>query len=180
DGPLAEELLRDYDRQSVQLEGLLLAFALTKRPTEDFRALVVDEMSKLTIPHRIKGVTQTALTHLEDMALHIETLKEIATNLRELAYVEADDDMPIGSVAGLITDALGVNVGLCYKVKGDLVNLSIRSRRGLRYHLGKITQGIAYKHGGFGGGHKRASGASIPLNGLKGFIDDLVQALVKR
>jgi single-stranded DNA-specific DHH superfamily exonuclease len=91
--------------------------------------------------------------------------------------VKATNETPIGSVAGLVTDALGVDVGLCYKEKDDLINLSIRSKRGLAFHLGEITRRVAAKNGGFGGGHKRASGASIPNQNLKGFIRDLEDEL---
>ena len=177
DGPLAEALLRDYDRQSVQLEGLLLAYALINQPSEEFRNFVAGEISDLNLPHRMEGVLDAATAHLEDMSMLVESLKESAVRLGELAYVEGTDKTPIGSVAGIVTDALGVNVGLCYKEKGDLVNISIRSRRGLSFHLGEITRQIATRNGGFGGGHKRASGASIPSGSLGKFIGDLEEAL---
>ena len=177
DGPLAEKLLREYDRQSVQLEGLLLAYALTNQPDEGFRNLVVEEIGGLKRPHRMEGVSEAALAHLEDMAGRIESLKDSAIRIGELAYVKATNETPIGSVAGLVTDALGVDVGLCYKEKGDLVNLSIRSKRGLAFHLGEITRRVAAKNGGFGGGHKRASGASIPSQNLREFIRDLEDEL---
>ncbi len=180
DGPLAEALLRDYDRQSVQLEGLLLAYALINQPSKEFRNFVVGEISDLNLPHRMEGVLEAATAHLEDMSKLVESLKESAVRLGELAYVEVTDEAPIGSVAGIITDALGVDVGLCYKEKGDLVNLSIRSRRGLPFHLGEITMQIATRNGGFGGGHKRASGASIPSGNLEKFIGDLEEALRSR
>jgi len=57
------------------------------------------------------------------------------------------------------------------------MNLSIRGRRGIGFHLGEITKRIAKKHGGFGGGHMRASGASIPRNKYIEFIRDLESEL---
>jgi single-stranded DNA-specific DHH superfamily exonuclease len=112
------------------------------------------------------------------MAELIESLASSATRLGEMAYFEAPAGTPIGTVAGLITDALGVDVGLSYTKKGgSLVNISIRSRRGLLFHLGEITRRIAKAQGGFGGGHKRASGASLPLEGLEGFIVSLEEEL---
>ncbi|GAI79711.1 unnamed protein product, partial [marine sediment metagenome] len=68
---------------------------------------------------------------------------------------------------------------LCYKEIENLANLSIRSKRGLPFHLGEITRRVAEKHGGFGGGHKRASGASIPRRNLKNFIRDFEEELRK-
>jgi hypothetical protein len=177
DGPIAELLLRDYDRQSVQLEGLLLAFALVSQTSMQLRNSVVDEIANLSLPHRIEGVIEAASTHLEDMAKLTDSLRESAIHIGELAYFNALNDIPIGSAAGMITDALGVNVGLCYKKKGDLTNISIRSKRGLNFHLGDITRDIASRNNGFGGGHKRASGASIPSKNLKSFIEDLREEL---
>lgn len=177
DGPLAESLLREYDRQSVQLEGLLLAYALVNKPTAEFRDFVVEEISNLVLPHRMDGVPEAAQAHLEEMSSLMESIKESAISRGGLAYVKATEETPIGSAAGIITDAIGVNVGLCYKEKGDLVNLSIRSRRGLSFHLGEITSRVAARNEGFGGGHKRASGASIPSRNLKNFIRDLEEEL---
>ena len=173
DGPIADALLREYDRQSVQHEGLLLAHALPQRPTREFRATVLEAISRLEPPHRVPGVPETALEHLEETATLIETLTGKAKRLRVLAYMKADEGTSIGSVAGLITDAMGTQVGLCYKLKGDLINISLRSRRGLPYHLGEITRQVATGLGGFGGGHKRASGASIPGEALKRFLEEM-------
>ena len=97
----------------------------------------------------------------------------ICERLNVMAYCETPEGKPIGTVAGLIVDAIGTKVGLCYVVKDDgRVNISLRSKRGLDYHLGKTTREIAEKIGGFGGGHKRASGASIPLSSLDQFIQE--------
>jgi single-stranded DNA-specific DHH superfamily exonuclease len=104
----------------------MLAYALTRDQTSDFKKLIIDGLSRLGYPHRINGVHETALAHLEDVAEIIEIDRQ--------------------------------------------VNISLRSKRGLDYHLGKITREIAEKMGGFGGGHKRASGASIPFSSLDEFI----------
>ncbi|MBL7080241.1 hypothetical protein ISS39_07955 [Candidatus Bathyarchaeota archaeon] len=177
DGPIAEALLLEYDRQSVQHEGLLLAHALPQRPTKEFRASVLEAISRLEPPHRTPGVPEAAIEHLEETATLIETLTGKAKRLQVLAYMKADEGTSIGSVAGLITDAMGTQVGLCYKLKGDLANISLRSRRGLPYHLGEITRRVAKGLGGFGGGHKRASGASIPGESLEKFLGELDKAL---
>lgn len=180
DGPLASRLLVEYDRQLVQHEALILTHALATEPNAQFRSLVVKELSQLTYPHRIPGSSDAALAHIEDMVGIVETLASEATKGERLAYIKVPEGRSIGTVAGLIIDALGVDVGLCYKLKGgDLVNVSIRSKRGLPFHLGLITRWIAAKHMGFGGGHKRASGASIPLSSLQDFIDDLELDLSK-
>ncbi len=173
DGPIATGLLREYDRQFTQLEALMLAYALTRDQTPEFKKPIVEGLSRLDYPHRIRGVHETALAHLEEMAKIVEILPKICKRLNVMAYCETPEGKPIGAVAGLIVDAIGTKVGLCYVVKDDQrANISLRSKRGLDYHLGKTTREIAEKIGGFGGGHKRASGASIPLSSLDQFIQE--------
>ena len=178
DGPIATLLLREYDRQLVQNEGLILAHAVVNRPTEEFRLLVIDALSALKFPHRIPEILEAATDQLEYKAGLIETLGKVATKKGNIAYAKAEKDWPIGTVAGLLLDAMGTNVGVCYADKGGgLVNISIRSRRGFSFHLGEITNRIAGRSGGFGGGHKRASGASIPQEGLEGFLREFEEEL---
>jgi nanoRNase/pAp phosphatase (c-di-AMP/oligoRNAs hydrolase) len=53
------------------------------------------------------------------------------------------------------------------------VNLSIRGRRGLEIYLREATKRLAKRYGGFGGGRKKAGGASIPRKDCIAFIKDL-------
>jgi hypothetical protein len=178
EGPIASLLLWEYDRQLVQHEALILGHAVVRNQTHEFWQPLVEELSKLAFPHEIPGVVDASLTHLREMTHLLGTLPKKATRIGRFAYVDEPDNEPIGTVANLLLDALGVDIGLCYKAT-DMghANVSIRSRRGLTIHLGEITRSVAMKHGGFGGGHKRASGASLPWSNLKGFIDELAREL---
>jgi RecJ-like exonuclease len=174
DGPLSSKLLREYDRQLVQHEAMILTHALAWARNGDFKDMVVQELSNLSFPHEIQGATQMALNHLKDMAQLIASISETATIEGRLAILEVPGEKPIGSVANLLFDALEVDVGLCYKIKeDDRVNVSIRGKRGLAFHLGEIARQLALENGGFGGGHERASGASIPLRNFVKFVNDL-------
>jgi oligoribonuclease NrnB/cAMP/cGMP phosphodiesterase (DHH superfamily) len=174
DGPIATKLLWEYDRQLVQFEAMILTYAITQMQNQDFWMRVVNGLSKLDFPHEIPGVVESSLTHLMEMTKIIKYLPQNVIRLGSLAYIAIDDDEPIGAIANLIIDTVDVNVGLCYKTQTDCrVNISIRSKRGLSFNLGIITKRIAAKHGGFGGGHKRASGASIPKDSLMDFIHSL-------
>jgi hypothetical protein len=178
DGPIATMLLREYDRQLVQYEGLTLAHAIISRPTEEFRRLVIETLSVKEFPHRVPDIMEAAKAQLEYKAGLIESVGEVATMRGNIAFVKAEEGWPIGTVAGLLMDAIGAKVGVCYSEKDNAqINISIRSRRGFSFHLGKITQRIAESVGGFGGGHKRASGASIPQSGLDGFLRDFEESL---
>lgn len=178
DGPIASRLLSRLDKQFVQHEALILSHALYYETSSEFRSLVVEDLSRFSFPHKVKGAVTAALAYLEESAKLLETLPTKASRMGRLAYAEVTREMSVGAVAGLLVDAMNVDVGVCYKrgVKG-LMNLSIRCRRGLGFHLGEITKRIAKKHAGFGGGHMRASGASIPKNKYIEFIKDLESEL---
>lgn len=178
DGPIASRLLWEYDRQLVQHEALILAHAIVRNQNPEGWYPIVRELSGLAFPHDIPGVVEASLAQLRDMADLISTLPKVATRLERLAYLETPEGEPIGTVANLLLDATGVDVGLCYNYSDrGRVNVSVRSKRGLAFHLGEITRRVARRLGGFGGGHKRASGASIPESGLQGFIENLEEEL---
>jgi len=178
DGPIASKLLEKLDRQFVQHEALILTHALHRKAKAQFRLSVVEELSRFTPPHRIKEAPEAALAHLEHVAKLLESLPTEASSIGRLAYIEAVDGTSAGPVAGLLVDAMGVDVGVCYKRgKKGAMNLSIRGRRGLEIHLGEITKRLIKRYGEFGGGHSRASGASIPPDSYMEFIKDLEREL---
>jgi len=50
--------------------------------------------------------------------------------------------------------------------------MSLRGEKMLEEHLGDMCKEIAGKHGGFGGGHQRASGMKIPKESLQAVLDE--------
>lgn len=180
DGPIASKLMARLDRHFVQHEALILTHALHRKATSKFRLMVADELSRFSFPHKIKGATEAALAYLEDTVGLLETLPKKASRLEKLAYVEGLPGMTIGAVAGLLVDAMNVDVGVCYK-RGEtgFISISIRGQRGIELHLGETTKRLAKRYGGFGGGHRRASGASIPRNKYIEFIEDIERELKK-
>ena len=127
------------------------------------KSTIVEELIKLTFPHRIRGVADKALVQLEQMAELIDILPKAASRAGDIAYYEAATEASTGAVASLILDALDVDIDLCYrKVDANTLNISMRVRRGLRLHLGELTRSLAKKRGGSGGGHGEASGAILP------------------
>jgi RecJ-like exonuclease len=178
EGPIASRILPMFDRHLTQHEALILTHALFGTTSNDFRLRIVDELKKNIVPHRIPGLVDAALAHLERTASLMEDLPRRAVRLRRLAFVDASGEPSTGYVASLVIDALDVDVGVSHKeAEGGKANISIRGRRGLGIHLGEIARELARRHGGFGGGHDRASGANIPIENLKGFIEDLDEAL---
>jgi len=171
EGPLASRLLAEFDKQLVQHEALILTHALAKEHSMPFKLAVIEELKKCVPPHSIGRVTEAALSYLEIATGIVRTLPNEAVKLGRLAYVESKEQVSTGTMANLLLDALDVEVGVGYKVAGgDVLNISVRGRRGFAAHLGEITRRLAQKCGGFGGGHKLASGASIPTGKLRVFL----------
>ncbi|UCH38213.1 MAG: DHH family phosphoesterase, partial [Candidatus Bathyarchaeota archaeon] len=178
DGPLASQLLPQFELQLTQHEALILTHALQNKIDQAFRSRIVMELSHFTAPHRIQGVTSSALSYIEKMTQLLETLPKDATRIGKLAYVENNSQTSLGGVASLLLEALNVDVSVCLQNGPDnMANLSLRGSSQLNIHLGAITKRLATKYGGFGGGHKRASGARVLKTHIKAFIHDLECAI---
>ena len=177
DGPVASQLMDGMDRKFVQEEALLLSFALNCDQSDPFKRRLLKELSCYAYPHRIRGIVEAAVAQLEKVVRIKETVKDEATVVGRLAYMECDDGFSTGEVANVVMDTLLVPVGMCWKDQGGMVNISLRGERKLPEHLGNLAASLSKKHDGFGGGHARASGAKVPREKLDAFIVDLAAAL---
>lgn len=179
EGPIASSILARLDRKLAQHQALILTHGMQHNSSMDFRKKILEGMYQFEYPHRIEGASDEAIGYLEEACQIMETIPDEAVRLERLAYMECKGEDSTGSIANLILDTLGVDVGLCYKRNGDYFNISLRGERNLDEHLGNIAQDLAKKNDGFGGGHKRASGAKIPRENMETFIKDLAHRLEK-
>ncbi|MFA5869767.1 MAG: DHHA1 domain-containing protein [Candidatus Bathyarchaeia archaeon] len=177
DGPIASKLMDGMDRKFVGHEALLLGSALGSDQSKPFKERIVEELSRYAYPHRIRGVVEAAMSQLEKIVRIKETIPGRAKILGRLAYMECGEDLSTGEVANIVMDTLLVPVGLCWKEQGEMVNISMRGERRLPEHLGDIASRLSKRHGGFGGGHARASGAKVPRAKLDAFLADLAGEL---
>lgn len=177
DGPIASRLMDGMDRKFVHHEALILSAALGADQSETFKRRLLDELSRYAYPHRIKGVVEASVAELEKIVRIKETVIGRAKRMGRLAVMECGNDSSTGEVANIIMDALLVDVGMCWKDQGEVVNISLRGERRLPEHLGNLASRLSKKYGGFGGGHARASGAKLPKDKLDAFIVDIAMAL---
>ncbi len=181
EGPLASRLLSEFDKQLVQHEALILTHALAKEHSMPFKLAVIEELKKCIPPHSIDRVAEAALSYLDTATEIVRLLPKEAVKLGKLAYIESKERVSTGTMANLLLDALDIDVGVSYKTVGaDVLNISVRGRRGFGTHLGDTTRQLAQKYGGFGGGHKLASGASIPAGKLRKFLLSFEEELAQR
>ena len=177
DGPVASRLLDGMDRKFVHHEALLLSSALAADQSDAFKDRVVADLSAYSYPHRIRGAVEAAVSDLEKIVKIREMVPGRAVVIGSLAHMESTEEST-GEIANIVMDTLLVPVGLSWKAQPDgMVNISLRGERRLRHHLGELAARLSKAHGGFGGGHARASGAKIPRSELDAFIAEMAQAL---
>lgn len=179
-GPIASKLLSKFDKHLTWHEALILTHALEHQNKDKIKLLLVKQLNSFRFPHEIRGVAEMALASLDVMAKLTNTLPVRASRLRRIAYVECVDENSIRTFANLLLDSMNIDLGLGYKRKGvKTINISIRGRANLKIHLGMITKRLAERCGGFGGGHKNASGAKVPEENFMNFIHALEEELEK-
>lgn len=176
-GPIATSILARLDRKLTQHQALILTHAMQFDNSYEFRERILVELSSFILPHRIPGVVDAALAFLEDSCKIMDRLPYQSKMMGRLAFMDCSVEKNTGSIANLILDKLGVDVGVCYKIDNNSVNISLRGERTLKEHLGELAHDLAKKFGGYGGGHHRASGAKIPKEKLNEFIKELSNKL---
>jgi oligoribonuclease NrnB/cAMP/cGMP phosphodiesterase (DHH superfamily) len=176
-GPLASKILAKMDIKFAQHEAQILTHALSINQTIEFKRRIIDALADYMYPHRIEGAVELSIKCLEEMAQLKDLIKEKAIIKGRLAYMDAEGERSTGALANLIIDALGVDVGLSYKINEDYYNISLRGEKNISEHLGYICKNLGSKYGGFGGGHKRASGLKIPREYLASFLEDFIKIL---
>ncbi len=177
EGPIAAVILDHMDRKFAQHEALILNHALGCDQSESFKRNIVNSLASYAYPHQIAEAPETALKQLGRIVDMRRMIPEKTTRNGRLAYLECNSSFSTGEVANIIMDTLGVDVGMCYKIEEDSVNISLRGERRLAEHLGEVLSKLSEKYGGFGGGHNRAAGAKIPKKELNAFILDLGREL---
>lgn len=177
DGPMASRILSRLDRKFTQHEALLLTHALAGDLSFEFKSRVLEGLRDLRYPHEIKGAVKASVSHLREIVRIKESIPGRARILGRIACMECVGEPSTGAAANLLMETMGVDVGVCYKIHGDDVNISLRGEKMLDEHLGVLAKRLANRFGGFGGGHKRASGAKIPVEHLNEFLSELSEDL---
>jgi len=177
EGPIASAILDHMDRKFAQHEALILNHSLGCDQSDQFKRRIIESLSAYSYPHLIAEAPEAALKQLKRIVEMHRVVPEKTTRIGRLAYLEGNNSFSTGEVANIVMDTLGVDVGMCYKVEENWVNLSFRGERRLKEHLGNISTKLSEKYGGFGGGHNRAAGAKIPIKNLQSFIIDFGQEL---
>ena len=175
---LASKIIENSDRVFLLYEASMLSQSIAiKQSNEKFLLKLIKDMTNGKMPHTIEGVVESSI---EQAAKINEIIKQIESEgkvMKNLAWV-INDKGSSGSVASILLGVFNVPVGIALKneEKGK-IEMSIRASSKCKSHLGELIGQITTEIGGFGGGHPRASGAQIPSNKIKYFLETLDQEL---
>ncbi|MFQ6011478.1 MAG: DHHA1 domain-containing protein [Nitrososphaerales archaeon] len=176
----ASEIIQMYDRQFLLLEATLLSHAIGRKTDEQFRHRMVDSLSKGIFPHQIPGVPKYSSQQAEKVSLLLEVVKTQGKKKKGLAYF-LTAERSTGNVANLLPGAFGVKVGLSLKLnsRDESYDVSARGLSSFPGHLGDIMAKVSSKVGGYGGGHRLASGARIPPGSVAKFLNAFDKEVLK-
>ena len=177
DSPVAKKMMEQGDRQFVLLEASMLSYALGEmQGKEGFPEMVVNELSRMKLPHEISGVPEAAVEELRKVAGLTDLVKKEGKKMGRLAYM-VTSEYSTGNVAKLLLGAFGVPVGVAMKTKQEgWYEVSLRSTSDARIHLGTTIGKIAARLGGSGGGHRKAAGCRVPVSR----VDEMLKTLAKK
>jgi len=179
DRPKASKLLQVFDRQFALINATVLTYNIVGHQKDpDYLLYLVDELANSKYPHDIPNAFEFAQLQVSRLADIFSQVKKGTKILKNLGYMEITD----AGASGAVNFVLGLskkNVGIAYKerVNEKIYAVSIRGAKSCKTHLGKLTNRIATKLGGSGGGHDRACGAVIPKDKIKMFIREFNKEL---
>jgi single-stranded DNA-specific DHH superfamily exonuclease len=153
------------------LEASLVAYAAALKG-EDISYLLrlVDELSTGRAPHEIPGVVEDAKKQADNALKILSYVRTKGKTMKNIAYVETDETST-GNVANFLIGVFSKPVGVSFREEtAGTYEVSLRGGNDCRKHLGNIVADLAKKFGGAGGGHAKASGASILKERMEEFL----------
>ena len=174
----ASKIIENSDRVFLLYEASMLSHSIAvKQNNEKFLLKLIKEMANGKMPHTIEGVIESSIEQAVRINEIIKQVENEGKIMKNLAWI-INNKGSSGSVASILLGVFNVPVGIALKNEGTgKVEMSIRASSKCKSHLGELIGQLTTEIGGFGGGHPRASGAQIPSNKIKQFLEKLDQKL---
>ena len=174
--PIASAIVSRFDRQFLMLQSTALSYMISaNQHNDEFLIQIVDTLSEMKYPHEIKGGFSIAERYAKKISEAVRLIEQSITKMNNLAYAPGTVDLSASMIVNFVLGASEKAVAMVYKLKEDINSfvISIRASKDCNVHLGRLVNHIATEVGGSGGGHEKASGAVIPKDKLKEFIEIL-------
>jgi single-stranded-DNA-specific exonuclease len=170
--PNIEEWLLYWDKRSLYLEsGLLIQAIDSMGRNYDLKREVARYLANNNLPSQDEKIVNRAISEAireEEMRGHV---KEVVKVVGEVAYV-LDIDWSLSKSAIYSKAQTGALVGIGAETRDGFIDMSLRTHSE-RLDLNEMTIAITEKIGGSGGGHPKATGARVPKDKFKLFIEEL-------
>ncbi len=179
DSPKASKILQIFDRQFAMISATVLTYNIVGHQKDpDYLLYLVDELASSKYPHDIPNTFEFAQLQVSRLADIFAQVKEGTKILKNLGHMEVTD----AGASGAVNFVLGLSnksVGIAYKerINENIYAVSIRGSKSCKIHLGKLTNRVAARVGGSGGGHDKACGAVVPKDKIKAFIREFNKEL---
>lgn len=171
-----KKLLSNWDKRTLYFEtGILVQGLTATRKDYAFKRRIVLELAENILPSRNEELVRYAVKQTleeEEMRLRIKEIIKVAGNI---AYV-VDPKGPLSKAAIYVMATGGTPVGVAGEVRGDMIDISLRSRS-IAVNLNELLLKITPKLNGTGGGHPSAAGARLPYRNFPEFIKEITKAI---
>ena len=123
----ARRIMETYERHLILLESTLLSYALAMKGGDpEYPRMLVEQLSKMRLPHQIPGVPEAARAQANVVAGLMKKVRKEGTLLRSVAYFDTKE-RATGIVAKLLLGAFGAAVGVSLRRKaGGKTEMSLR------------------------------------------------------
>jgi len=171
--PWVVEELEHWDKRIIYFQSGMLSQGMGEAQHRyEFKRNLIKEFLRGREPSEIDELVRLALEEsLHDKDLYND-IKRMVKVEKRVAYAIIER----GSLSKGAHFALGMTnstIGICGKIEGNKIDMSIRAEKHANLDLNRIIREITEKLGGSGGGHRSAAGASVPKDKFKKFVEML-------
>ena len=175
-GKIASQIMAKVDSILAYFEASVLTLAIDKK--DNIKSGLLAYLKQSPFSHSYPGVMEAATKQLAQM----EEFSKRQFHLERgshYSWAHSDCSFFTGRAATLMLQLLPIDVAVAYKLDEErgAYDVSFRCATDVDIDLGILAHDVATWVGGTGGGHKKASGASVPSNKLEDFLKAIAQRL---
>ena len=175
-GKEASKIMTKVDSIMAYFEASVLTLAIDKR--DSIKLGLLSYLKESQFAHRYPGVMDAAEKQLSQMEEFTKRSFEVMKG-KNYSWAFAECNFFTGRAATLMLQMLPIDIAIAYRMDDErkAYDVSFRCSDKSEMDLGALAHDAAASVGGTGGGHRRASGASVPASRLDEFIKAVAERL---
>ncbi|WP_449462753.1 DHHA1 domain-containing protein [Tardisphaera miroshnichenkoae] len=175
-GKVASQIMAGVDSILAYFEASVLTLGIDKK--DNIKPGLLAYLKQSPFAHGYPGVMEAASRQLTKMEEFTKRVFEVERGKR-YSWAHSDCSFFTGRAATLMLQLLPIDVAVAYRLDDErnAYDVSFRCAARADVDLGALAHDAATSVGGTGGGHKKASGASVPADRLQDFLRAVAQRL---